>query len=68
MILGTFFTQFDRADVAATLAQAKGYNLYFQNYLNSDTFTVYDRQLIQFLLSTLRDWYGRAIWQRYELQ
>ncbi len=52
--------QFDRADVAATLDQAKGYNLYFQNYLNSPAFTDTELQLIQSLLPALRDWYVQA--------
>ena len=52
--------QFDRADVAATLGDAKGYTLYFQNYLNSNAFTSTERQLIQSLLPTLRDWYVQA--------
>jgi Ca2+-binding RTX toxin-like protein len=51
--------QFDRADVAATLDQAKGYNLYFQSYL-ATAFTDNERQLIQALLPTLRDWYVQA--------
>ncbi len=50
----------DRADVAASLDQAKGYTLYFQNYLNSDAFTAPERQVIQSLLPTLRDWYVQA--------
>ncbi|MEI8014006.1 MAG: putative Ig domain-containing protein [Nitrospira sp.] len=52
--------QFDRADVAATLGDAKGYTLYFQSYLNSNAFTNTERQLIQLLLPTLRDWYVQA--------
>ena len=52
--------QFDRADVAATLDDAKGYTLYFQNYLDSSAFTNPERQLIQSLLPTLRDWYVQA--------
>ena len=51
---------FDRADVAATLGDAKGYTLYFQNYLNSTAFTDPERQVIQSLLPTLRDWYVQA--------
>jgi len=51
---------FDRADVAATLTQAKGYNLYFQQYLNSSVFTNGERQLIQSLLPVMRDWYVQA--------
>lgn len=52
--------QFDRADVAASLAAAKGYNLYFQQYLNSSVFTDAERQLMQSLLPVLRDWYVQA--------
>ena len=52
--------QFDRADVAATLDKAKGYDLYFKNYLKSDAFTNNERPLIQSLLPTLRDWYVQA--------
>lgn len=51
--------QFDRADVAATLGQAKGYNLYFQEYL-LNTFSNSERQLIQSVLPMLRDWYVQA--------
>jgi hypothetical protein len=52
--------QFDRADVASTLGDAKGYSLYFKNYLNSNAFTNTERQLMQSLLPTLRDWYVQA--------
>jgi hypothetical protein len=52
--------QFDRADVAATLGDAKGYSLYFQDYLNSNAFTNLERQMIQPLLPMLRDWYVQA--------
>jgi Ca2+-binding RTX toxin-like protein len=52
--------QFDRTDVAATLTSAKGYNLYFQQYLNSSVFTDAERQLMQSLLPVLRDWYVQA--------
>jgi Ca2+-binding RTX toxin-like protein len=58
--IGSGGVHFDRADVAGVLEQAKGYNLYFQHYLNSSTFTDTERQLIQSLLSTLRDWYVQA--------
>jgi hypothetical protein len=46
--------------VAATLDKAKGYTLYFQNYLDSNAFTNIERQLIRSLLPTLRDWYVQA--------
>lgn len=52
--------RFDRADVAANLDDAKGYSLYFQNYLNSTTFTDTERQLMLPLLPILRDWYVQA--------
>lgn len=52
--------QFDRADVAATLDDAKGYNLYFQSYLDSNAFSNTERQLIESLLPILRDWYVQA--------
>ena len=52
--------QFDRADVAGSLGDAKGYTLYFQNYLNSGAFSSAELQLIQSLLPTLRDWYVQA--------
>ena len=58
--------QFDRADVAATLDKAKGYTLYFQDYLNSDAFTNNERPLIQSLLPMLRDWYVQAGNVHYE--
>ena len=51
---------FDRADVAATLNDAKGYNLYFLQYLDSGVFTDTERQLIQDMLPVLRDWYVQA--------
>jgi Ca2+-binding RTX toxin-like protein len=52
--------QFDRLDVAATLNQAKGYNLYFQKYLNSSAFSDNASYLIRSVLPTLRDWYVQA--------
>lgn len=52
--------QFDRADVASTLGDAKGYTLYFQTYLNPIAFTDPERQLIQSLLPVMRDWYVQA--------
>ncbi|UVT17015.1 MAG: hypothetical protein H8K04_05530 [Nitrospira sp.] len=58
--IGSGGVHFDRADVATTLSDAKGYTMYFQNYLNSSAFTNTDRQLIQSLLPTLRDWYVQA--------
>jgi hypothetical protein len=51
--------QFDRADVAASLDKAKGYNLYFQEYL-TNAFSNSDRQMILSVLPALRDWYVQA--------
>ena len=58
--IGSGGIHFDRADVAASLDRAKGYTLYFQHYLQSDAFTDTERQLMQLLLPTLRDWYVQA--------
>jgi hypothetical protein len=52
--------------VAATLDKAKGYTLYFQNYLDSSAFSNNERPLIQSLLPTLRDWYVQAGNVHYE--
>ncbi|MDH4333136.1 MAG: hypothetical protein OEV89_11255 [Desulfobulbaceae bacterium] len=49
---------FDRADVADTLAAAKGYTKYFTNYLN--TLPANERSLIVTQLSDLLDWYIQA--------
>lgn len=51
--------QFDRADIAVSLDDAKGYDLYFQHYL-VNAFSAGDRQMIQSLLPVLRDWYVQA--------
>lgn len=51
--------RFDRADVTDTLATAKGYTLYFQDYLINN-FSAADRQRIEDLLPLLRDWYVQA--------
>ena len=58
--IGSGGVQFDRADVVASIENAKGYGLYFQRYLDSDAFTDTERQLMQLLLPTLRDWYVQA--------
>ncbi len=50
--------QFDRADVVATLKDAKG-DKYFQSYVNAN-FTPAERTLINSLLPILRDWYVQA--------
>lgn len=52
--------RFDRADVADSLEQAKGYALYFHEYLHSDAFTDTERGLIEALLPALREWYVQA--------
>lgn len=52
--------RFDRMDVADTLAQAKGYGLYFREYLASNAFADYERRLIDSRLPSLRDWYVQA--------
>jgi hypothetical protein len=49
---------FDRADVADTLAAAKGYAMYFTNYLA--TLPAEDRNLIVAQLPNLLDWYIQA--------
>lgn len=64
--------QFDRNDVADSLAAAKGFDLYFKHYLkqgevilNGEVFTpgifsTAEQQAIQSLLPQLRDWYVQA--------
>jgi len=49
---------FDRADVAATLGDAKGYNDFHFYLVNN--FSAADRQRIEDLLPVLRDWYVQA--------
>lgn len=55
---GSSGIRFDRADVAASLEHAKGYND-FQFYLVNN-FSAADRQRIEALLPVLRDWYVQA--------
>ncbi len=50
--------RFDRTDVAANLADAKGYNLYFQDYLDSLSTRV--RAAVDQMLPTLTDWFVQA--------
>jgi hypothetical protein len=50
--------QFDRADVAASLNDAKGYNDFHFYLVNN--FSAADRQRIEDLLPVLRDWYVQA--------
>ncbi len=64
--------QFDMADVSKTfvtalqnseklnLTDAKGFDLYFKDYLASSSFTGSERQLIQSMLPYMRDWYVQA--------
>ena len=53
--------QFDRNDVAETLAAAKGFDLYFKHYLDStNNFSTEEQTLIQTLLPQLRDWFVQA--------
>jgi len=51
--------RFDREDVASSLNNTKGYDLYFHNYL-ANAFTASDRDRIESLLPGLRDWYVQA--------
>ena len=50
--------RFDRADVVATLNDAKGYNDFHFYLVNN--FSAADRQRIEDLLPVLRDWYVQA--------
>jgi len=50
--------RFDRTDVAANLSDAKGWNLYFQNYLNS--LPLAEHQIVLQLLPTVTDWFVQA--------
>ncbi|MDD5391306.1 MAG: hypothetical protein PHD37_18365 [Gallionellaceae bacterium] len=50
--------RFDRTDVAVNLADAKGWNLYFQNYLN--TLTLEEHQIVLQLLPAATDWFIQA--------
>lgn len=57
--LGSGGLHFDRADVADTLDQAKGYGLYFREYL-TNAFADSERRMILSVLPGLRDWYVQA--------
>ncbi len=69
---GTGGIRFDMADVSTkfatafaqsdrlTLADAKGYEQYFKNYLQQSTFTAEERSAIASMLPNLRDWYVQA--------
>jgi Ca2+-binding RTX toxin-like protein len=50
--------RFDRTDVAAKLSDAKGWNLYFQNYLN--TLTLAEHRIVLQLLPAATDWFVQA--------
>ncbi len=50
--------KFDRTVVASSLTQAKGYNLYFQTYLN--TLAADEQTLIKTLLPAATDWFVQA--------
>ena len=50
--------RFDRTDVAANLADAKGYNLYFLSYL--DNLSTSEREAVNQMLPTLTDWFVQA--------
>ncbi len=50
--------RFDLTDVAANLANAKGWNLYFQNYLN--TLTLEEHRIVLQLLPATTDWFVQA--------
>jgi Ca2+-binding RTX toxin-like protein len=58
---GNGFVTFDMQDVASSLTQAKGYALYFKNYLqNGLVFTTEERNLIEPALANMRDWFVQA--------
>lgn len=50
--------RFDRTDVSATLSGAKGWQLYFQNYLN--TLTLEEHRIVLQLLPAATDWFIQA--------
>lgn len=50
--------RFDCSDVAANLADAKGWQLYFQNYLN--TLTLEEHRIVEKLLPAATDWFIQA--------
>jgi hypothetical protein len=50
--------RFDRTEVAANLADAKGWQLYFQNYLN--TLTLEEHRIVLQLLPAATDWFIQA--------
>ncbi|WP_296820916.1 hypothetical protein [Thiobacillus sp.] len=50
--------RFDRTDVSAQLSEAKGWQLYFQNYLN--TLTLEEHRIVLQLLPAATDWFIQA--------
>ena len=50
--------RFDRTDVSASLFDAKGWQLYFQNYLN--TLTLEEHRIVLQLLPACTDWFIQA--------
>lgn len=50
--------RFDRADVSAALSDAKGWQMYFQNYLN--TLTLEEHRIVLQLLPAAADWFIQA--------
>jgi len=50
--------RFDRTDVSAQLSEAKGWQLYFQNYLN--TLTLEEHRIVLQLLPAVTDWFIQA--------
>ncbi|MCD6706954.1 MAG: hypothetical protein LT080_10945 [Thiobacillus sp.] len=50
--------RFDRTDVSASLFNTKGWQLYFQNYLN--TLTLEEHQIVERLLPAATDWFIQA--------
>lgn len=50
--------RFDRTDVAANLNDAKGWQMYFQNYLN--TLTLEEHRIVLQLLPAATDWFIQA--------
>lgn len=51
--------RFDRTDVAASLSSAKGWNLYFQNYL-AEELTLEEHRIVLQLLPAATDWFIQA--------
>ncbi|MBI5317275.1 MAG: putative Ig domain-containing protein [Nitrospirae bacterium] len=61
--LGSNGIHFDTEAVVGAgnpITGAKGYSLYFQDYLNTDAFSGTESQLMELLLPSMRDWYVQA--------